>query len=170
MLEGGAASGPVDGSNPPTAHTIGFNTVDSGPIAGGWEMNPGGASGRSFLAYAVHTNNPGLDVDTLLRVEYDVEVVGAGGDGVLVLSYSALTGITVLASDRFVAPGERRIVWAIFRIDDPSYTIQIRVGTGVTTTRTEHTIVYGPCKLFQIQKLPSQFAGGALRLGLNLRI
>ena len=144
-LAGGAASGPIDGSNPPDNHTIGFNTANSGPHAAGWEMNPEGDTGRCYLAYSLQGNNPGLSVGDIIRLSVDIEQVT--GLGTNALSASAVSGLILGNNDSFVEAGERRIVTLEAEIDDETYTAQLRMGTGVTNNRTEHWIIYQPSRL-----------------------
>ena len=135
------------GSNPPTGHSLPFNTAPSLPIDNGdgtfdWYQNPSRASGRSFLSYNLETNNPGLTVGSKYRFDGFVDTLA--GNSTIVASVSG-SGYTVTASElRCGQPGNSVNVFAEFTIDDPTYTMEIRAGVGVTTNRTEELILRNP--------------------------
>lgn len=151
-LVGGAASGPVGGNNPPSAHAIGFNTVESFPesIGGGafkWVINDAKDSGRSFLQYDLAANNPDLEVGEryalLVQCQSDASTIAlttSGASDVVVtpISVNAVAGQTVTL--------ELEILIAA-----PSYQCQIRYGVGTTTTRDDRMEVFGA----QLVKKPS---------------
>jgi hypothetical protein len=137
------AEGSVNkGQNPPTGHTIGFNTAPSYPAlrqAGGgfnWVTNPQGLNGRTFLQYELQTQNPGLEVGGEYLFEAFIDSLLGGNTPAA--SWTGTSGVTILASNLQAGPqGTASRVFAKFRIDDPGYTLQVRVGTGVTTNRSE---------------------------------
>ena len=144
-LSGGAASGPIAGSFPPDDYGIGFNTVDSGPHANGWEMNPLGESGRAYLTYAIGDKNPGHPISTQLLLSVDIE--GVAGSGTNSLGFSGATDIISVDNDSRVENGERRIATALYEVTGVGYAAQLRIGVGITSNRAEHWIIHQPIRL-----------------------
>ena len=145
LMEGGAASGPGPGSNPPTAHDIGFNTLNSGPILDGWEINPEGASGRSYLVYDVDGNNPLLVIGQEYRLQINMTLIS--GSETNMISANAVADVDLGTNDVRVPPGQTKNLFWNFTPTAPGWTLDFRIGTGATTNRTEHITLNGPSKI-----------------------
>ena len=146
---GGAPSGPSDGSNPPTSHSIGFNTVDSHPEDNGdgtftWVCNPNNDSGRSYLGYTVHNHMPALPAGTEILYRVWAERVSGFGGTTAILGVSGTNDIEVVANDSSVPDGTTKLCTLRMRTTGPGFTAQLRTGTGVTNNRTEHIRIWGP--------------------------
>lgn len=147
-LAGGAAS-EAGNVNPPTGHTLGFVTCTGLPIPDGnrfiWRFNDEATTGRCYLNYDLATNHPGLNVGDELTVSYLVHQSGLNESPyAAALASGGTSGITILEQQRASQNGVWTRVFYRLRIDDPSYTFGVRVGTG-TTSNSDYTIeVQGP--------------------------
>ena len=147
-LAGGAASGPGPGSNPPTDHTIGFNTADSGPIDNldgtfDWDMNPLLASGRGYLTYDFAANNPGLALGD--EIEFTWLVTNFSANDFTVLSTPNLTGMTTDFINNRVTGLTTQIVGFLATITDAgTYSSTFRIGLGITSNATNHLRISEP--------------------------
>lgn len=151
-LLGGAASGPGIGDNSPTAHTIGFNTVNSGPIDNGdgtftWDMNPEQALGRSYLGYDLAANHPVLNVGDVIKFTWVVEELS--GFRTLCLTASGTSGVSIVTGNDRTSPNQSTTVDLTVTIEDPSYAATFRVGVGPTTNRRDHMRVSNPIAFYE---------------------
>ena len=142
-LSGGAASGPIGGNNPPTAHGIIFNTVESGPVAIDkgfkWVMNEAKDSGRCVMTYDIATNNPNLEVGE--TYVYTVNVLADAST--IVATFVGATNMTI---NNIVTNSQANVLTEIkieFTITALGYGATIRCGVGVTTNRTDRMEVSG---------------------------
>lgn len=149
-LAGGGPSGPAHGGAnlPPTAHAIGFNTANAQPVeitpnVFEWHTNYDLQAGvRSYLAYDLTANNPGLEVGETYRASYEVENVGT--EPGTVMTMSGVADITPTPVNINVAPGATETVAIDLEVIGAGYTGQIRVGTGVTTSSSGAYIIRNP--------------------------
>lgn len=145
FLVGGAQSGPVGGNNPPDAHTIGFNTVESFPESIGtdgafkWVINDAKDAGRSFLQYNLSANNPSLEVGSTyvftVNVFSDASTVALGTSGI--------SGITVANITTNAVAGQTVELKLELTVDSLGYAGQLRYGVGTTTNRSDRMEVFG---------------------------
>ena len=148
QLAGGAASGPGPGNNPPTDHTIGFNTIDGGPIDNldgtfDWDMNPLLASGRGYLTYDFAVNNPGLALGD--EIEFTWLVTNFSANDFTVLSTPNLTGMTTAFSNVRVTGLTTMLVGFLATITDAgTYSSTFRIGLGITSNATNHLRISEP--------------------------
>jgi hypothetical protein len=145
LLAGGAASGPVDGNNPPTAHQIGFNTVSSFPedqqnTAFKWILNDAKESGRSFMQYDLAANNPSLEVGST----YVFTVIVKSDVTTRAVTVSGPTNITVNEITFQAQAGVNTTLEVELTVNDVGYGGSLRYGVGVTTNREERMEVYAP--------------------------
>ena len=154
---GGAASGPSDGNNPPTAHTFGANTVSSRPIdktASGneqyaWQFNPTRASGQSYLSYDVKANNPNFSNDFEAAgggkyYEFDFQFETGPNDGDMVVVWvTNLVGATVSTMAMSLPPNTKQ--WRKFQltIEDANWDCTINFGVGYAGDSTD-TVTINP--------------------------
>ena len=135
-LAGGAPSTPGN-SNPPTGHTIGFGTINSQPLDNGdgtfnWQCNQEQASGRTYLAYEISTNNPDLQVGDKVKFIYDVENK-SDSTSLLCFTVTGASNVVQTIINSSVPVGQKRTVSLNLEITALPYTAQVRVGTGVTS-------------------------------------
>jgi hypothetical protein len=155
-LTGGAASGPNDGSNPPTGYSIGFNTVDSGPVTGGWEMNPNKDLGRSYLGYAIFTNHPTVQVGEIYEIRCRIRAGDLSGGGTRTMSISG-NGVTQISHDSNISANSEKECSIRFQINADGTNAQVRMGVGVTTNQTDHLTMLSPVEFIDpaLEVLPS---------------
>ena len=148
QLAGGALSGPGDGNNPPTDHTIGFNTVDGMPIDNldgtfDWDMNPLLASGRGYLTYDFAANNPGLALGD--EVDFSWLVTNFSANDFTVLSTPNLTGMTTEFTNVRVTGLTTQGVGFLATITDAdTYSSTFRIGLGITSNSMNHLRISKP--------------------------
>ena len=148
-LAGGAPSGPSDGNNPPTSHSIGFNTANSHPEDNGdgtftWVCNPDGDSGRTYLGYTVHNHLPALPAGTEILYRVWAERVSGSGGTTAAVAVSGTNDVQIVSNDSSVPNGTTKLCTLRMRTTGPGFTAQLRTGTGVTNNRTEHIRIWGP--------------------------
>ena len=96
--------------------------------------------GRAYVFYNVHTNNPDLEVGETYRVSYNAEKLEdrVNGQYSAAIAVSNPTNITPVSEQRRVVFGEGLTeVFYEFTVDDPSFTLQVRFGSGTTSTRSD---------------------------------
>ena len=140
-LAGGAASGPADGSNPPTDHSIIFNNIDSGPIDNGdgtftWGTNPDADTGRCPLAYDLKANNPDLVVGTRYEASWDAENL-SDSNYKRVISLQGQADVEILGFNQTVGPNRRGRVFVAFRPLTAAWNLVVRMGTGTTSSNNQ---------------------------------
>ena len=176
QLAGGAASGPdftVNPGQPPTAHTLGFNTVNSRPMPSdpeAWEMNFTGLSGRSYLDYNCFTNNSAdIAVGAVVEVSAEVTTVYANVAIPLCMGVFNLSNVTPLTPTLSAPPvGETARIAVRFRVDATPWVARIRMGVGLTTVadmgvivrKPEMWIISGPVVPPDLGGFSSGFNGG----------
>jgi hypothetical protein len=148
-LAGGADSGPVDGNNPPTGWTIGFNTATSVPvdIGGGffaWIQNQEEANARCPLQRDIAADLAGAEAGDIYLFQVSI---GNPTDTnySAALSIANLTGGTIIDSYTRAAPQSTQTCYAIIAIDDPvGLVISMRMGVGTTANNTVSLNVSNP--------------------------
>ena len=151
QLAGGAESGPGGGAgSPPTAHTLGFNTVISRPMASdpeAWEINPTAISGgRGYLDYNCFTNNSGdIAVGDVVEVSAEFTTVYANVAIPLCMGIFNNSGITALTPTQEAPPvGQTARISVRFRVESTTWGARIRMGVGMTTVADMGVIVRKP--------------------------
>ena len=142
QLAGGAASGPGPGSNPPTSHTIGFNTNNSHPIdiGGGffeWHSNPEAVSGRTYLTYTIHVLHPDLEIG--VQYEFLLPTRRPAGNNTALISVAGITDMTVTNILRN-AQAEETILSILITPTQVGYQGSLRWGNGITSSQTSYTV------------------------------
>ena len=146
QLAGGAPSGPSNGgqNNPPTGHTIPFNTGDSRPVLldsglWGWETNYNETSSRTALNKELATI-PNLQVGAVYRFAVNTQ---GSRSYTAALTLSNATNITVLDSFR-VSGTDVRVNYYDFSVDSPAYSANLRMGSGTTANNTVRVTIFNP--------------------------
>jgi hypothetical protein len=148
MMLGGAASGPVDGSNPPEKFqfqappSASSGPDTSGPYSNGWEHNPLGESGRSLLMYDLKAFHPQLEIDRPYRITAHVLKV-AGDDNLVAAFVDVLNVDIVVETDSVEANGVETVVGAVFIPRSATWSAKFMVGVGVVSAATTHLKVWG---------------------------
>lgn len=146
-LAGGSASGPVAGNNPPTNHTIGFNTGNSQPLPldGGrfeWDCNYSEEAGvRTYLSLQI--SDLTLEIGTSYLITYEVQYV-SGTSPLLSFGISGTTNLEVEFLNTQASPGGPTTVGAKITPTGPGYAGSTRAGQGITTGSDNRIIVRSP--------------------------
>ena len=168
-FQGGAASGPGPGEFPPTGFSIGFNTVNSGPVGlDQWGTNPEEASGRGYLTYSIFDNNPGLAQGVVYRYGMMIENQSNGNYGAA-MSFSGQSNITIIDSSTNVSANSTAFCFADFTVDDPVWSIDVRQGTG-TTSNNVTSLILNPVSLALVLESTSGTLSDAWGAMLDLKL
>ena len=177
QLAGGAASGPdftVNPGQPPTVHTLGFNTVNSRPMPSdpeAWEMNFTGLNGRGYLDYnCVTNNNADIAVGDVVEVSAEFTTVYSNAAIPLCIGVFAINDDTTVLTPALTAPpvGQTARLAVRFRVDAAGWAARIRMGVGVSApadfgviiSKPEMWIISGPVVPPDLGGFSSGFNGG----------
>lgn len=146
-------------NTPPTNHTVGFGTVEYDMVPsldypGFFEFNGNTDqdAGRAYLAYDLFDNNPTLEVGVPYRYESEFFLVD-GSSYSAAITVSGDNNVTILANQPVAVQGVWVPVWFEFTVDDPTFGLNIRAGTGTTAVSPFFTKVRRPTlsKAFPVQ-------------------
>jgi len=149
QLVGGAPSGPVEGDNSPDFHKLGFNDLKSYPVDNGdgtfsWRFNDEQDRGRCFLIYQILQSHPYLGIGDTMFLSWDVTDLRGVATRVLAETGSTAKGVSLEYDNFRCEPNETVTVSLDITITAIPYKLDMRVGVGPTTQRTDNLIVSNP--------------------------